>query len=569
MASVDVGMDVEIVVTHVADSTLVGTEQRFRKRRVLIGRRSANDVRFDKNRDLTVSGYHAELFLSEGNLFIQDVGSRNGTFINDRPINEPTILLPEDIVTLGVPGAKLQARWQNFVPEESITNDNFTTAESSRAIGMSTLGRFIDDVVVKERSRSRRAFLALAFALAFVVMISAGYVLFRESDIRKQQEQLRASTERQKQELVETKQAFRDTELKLAERLTAAERTLQGIRDETEERVDQKLQDLEKQLGQIRDKITEEDARVARLMIEIQERNAALERMQRQSISEDQKQQLTKELQEQIESLREKLSETQTIVRQSQTRQETWSDIVEKYRESIFLCLGYSEDTGQGIGTGFAVNRDGLIATNAHVIKTLQQFRKQFVIQNTTGKVFSITKMVAHPDHTDIRSPDVGLIQIDLGGEKVTPLPLASQQTLEQLRLGTQLGTLGFPGELTEAYLADFRPTAKRVRTVQATFKDGWIGRITNYNFENDDIRFTRYIQHSASVSPGTSGSPMFNLRGEVVAINSGTLQVQSDLTVEVDGKKTTTKISNPSAAEIAFAVRADELRIILEAFAR
>jgi hypothetical protein len=49
--------------------------------------------------------------------------------------------------------------------------------------------------------------------------------------------------------------------------------------------------------------------------------------------------------------------------------------------------------------------------------------------------------------------------------------------------------------------------------------------------------------------------------------VNSGTLQIESDLTIEVDGKKQTTRITNPSAAEIAFAVRVDELRTLLDDF--
>src|SRR5690606_24825038 len=132
MASVDVERETQIVVTHIADSTLAGTVQRFNKRRVLIGRRSTNDVRFDKNRDLMVSGHHAELYLSGDKLVSHDAGSRNGTFVNDRPLEGPVEVQPDDVVTLGVPGAKIQARFELAPPEGMATEEPLATADSKK-----------------------------------------------------------------------------------------------------------------------------------------------------------------------------------------------------------------------------------------------------------------------------------------------------------------------------------------------------------------------------------------------------------------------------------------------------
>lgn len=564
MASVGVETDTHIVVTHVADSTLVGTVQRFTKRRVLIGRRSANDVRFDKNRDLTVSGYHAELYVSDGKLFVHDVGSRNGTFVNDQPIDGPYELSPDDIVTLGVPGAKIQAKFEKAPLPGFSTDENLSTAEAKRSVGLTTVGKIIDLVVATERNRSRRGFLIMTVFMILISITGVALLYFQEDRLLQRQEEIRASSNLQQQQLVATQEALKQTD----ERLSAAEKALQSVRERNEAQVTERLLLLEKKLDQLKGHITAEDARISRLMVEIEERDAVVRRLQNdQQVSQNQRDLLTGETNRQIAALKAELAETQSQVRERQTRQETWSDLVEKYHESVFLCLGYSSDAGQGIGTGFVIRADGLLATNAHVVKVLEKYSEHFAIQNGTGKVFRISKMVAHPQHRGLQSPDVGLIQIDMQGETLRPFDLATESTLEQLRIGTQLGTLGFPGELTPAYLRDFVPNKEFVRTVQATFKDGWVGRITNYRFENDDQQFSKYIQHSASLSPGTSGSPMFNLKGEVIAVNSGTLQIESDLTIEVDGRKQTTTVTNPSAAEIAFAIRVDELRTVLENF--
>lgn len=561
MASVDVERETQIVVTHIADSTLAGTVQRFNKRRVLIGRRSTNDVRFDKNRDLMVSGHHAELYLSGDKLFIHDVGSRNGTFVNDRPLEGPVELQPDDVVTLGVPGAKIQARFELAPPEGMATEEPLATADSKKSVGLVTLGKIINGVVVAERSRARRGFLLMTLFVVAMGLVGVSLLYFRENQLRRQQDEIREYSSRQQEELAATKQALEKTD-----QLVSA--ALQSIRDRNEAEVTERLQLLEKKLDQLKGRITEDDARISRLMVEIEERDKLVRRLENdQRVSQKERDALTQETHRQIDALREQLTASQKQVRQSAARQQTWSDLVEKFHESVFLCLGYTSDSGQGIGTGFAIREDGLLATNAHVVKVLEKYQDHFAIQNGTGRIFRIRKMMAHPKHTTLQSPDVGLIQIDMEGDSVAAFTLADDSSLDQLRIGTQLGTLGFPGELTAAYLRDFRPGKKRIRTVQATFKDGWIGRITNYRFENDESRFSKYIQHSASLSPGTSGSPMFTISGSVVAVNSGTLQIESDLTIEVDGKKQTTRITNPSAAEIAFAVRVDELRTLLDDF--
>jgi S1-C subfamily serine protease len=171
--------------------------------------------------------------------------------------------------------------------------------------------------------------------------------------------------------------------------------------------------------------------------------------------------------------------------------------------------------------------------------------------------VFTIKKHLANSEFTGAASPDVGLILLEAKGHPIPALPLASSKELDKLRIGTQLGTLGFPGELQEKYLSIIDRKKKTIPSVLATFKDGWIGRMTDYKSSTARFEDAHYIQHSASLTGGTSGSPMFTKDGKVVAMNNATQEVILQSSSQ-SGKVEKARFA--SAAQIAFAIRIDEL---------
>lgn len=63
-----------------------------------LGRNSRNTIVLD---DGYVSGEHASLTWRDGQWWLQDLGSRNGTLLNDVVLGEPVVLSFGDIVTIG------------------------------------------------------------------------------------------------------------------------------------------------------------------------------------------------------------------------------------------------------------------------------------------------------------------------------------------------------------------------------------------------------------------------------------------------------------------------------------
>jgi hypothetical protein len=51
--------------------------------------------------DASVSHKHARVYHSDGEWYVEDLGSTNGTFVNDRPLTRPVVLRPGDTVSIG------------------------------------------------------------------------------------------------------------------------------------------------------------------------------------------------------------------------------------------------------------------------------------------------------------------------------------------------------------------------------------------------------------------------------------------------------------------------------------
>jgi S1-C subfamily serine protease len=144
----------------------------------------------------------------------------------------------------------------------------------------------------------------------------------------------------------------------------------------------------------------------------------------------------------------------------------------------------------EGAGSGFLIDTDGHILTNFHVVQDTQE------IEVTLGDQ---SRYRARLLGADTRN-DVALLQIDLKGRKVTPLPLADSNTLQVGQRVLAIGNpFGFQSTLTTGIVSALG------RTVQT----------------GDDTFIDAAIQTDAAINRGNSGGPLLNSHGEVIGINS------------------------------------------------
>jgi len=85
-----------------------GQVETFTKGYIGLGRHPLSDVRFDAERDLDVSSRHAAMMRKPEGYILQDLGSRNGTYVNGSRITGDTLLKDGDVIGFGVKGPAVE-----------------------------------------------------------------------------------------------------------------------------------------------------------------------------------------------------------------------------------------------------------------------------------------------------------------------------------------------------------------------------------------------------------------------------------------------------------------------------
>jgi S1-C subfamily serine protease len=73
----------------------------------IAGRHAESDLRFDPQHDLGVSAHHARFVRQHGLWYVQDLQSRNGTFVNGHAVTDATVLNDGDRILMGTGGPEL------------------------------------------------------------------------------------------------------------------------------------------------------------------------------------------------------------------------------------------------------------------------------------------------------------------------------------------------------------------------------------------------------------------------------------------------------------------------------
>ncbi len=220
--------------------------------------------------------------------------------------------------------------------------------------------------------------------------------------------------------------------------------------------------------------------------------------------------------------------------------------LYDQNKKGIFMLAS----GGQGFCTAFAI-RPSVLATNAHCIAAARAHGGTVVaLENGAhGDVsYPVADMHAHPSYREgdahSLTPDVGIVNIS--GRSAVVLPMASAQELAAMGAGDDVGLIGFPGRLMDA------------TNPVATFFGAHVGRITNASGRPGAFADSWLVQHDAPTTHGTSGSPVFNGKGHVVAVNAGGYLEGDEETVA--GRKTEVVKSSP----YKFGMRIDLVNAIL-----
>ena len=139
----------------------------------------------------------------------------------------------------------------------------------------------------------------------------------------------------------------------------------------------------------------------------------------------------------------------------------------------------------QGLGSGFIVRADGIILTNAHVVADASDV----IVKLTDKREFKAKVIVID------KPSDVAVIKIDAKN-----LPVVKLDRADDVKVGEWVLAIGSPFGFDNSVTSGI--VSAKARALPGD-------------------TYVPFIQTDVAVNPGNSGGPLFNMKGEVIGINS------------------------------------------------
>jgi len=146
------------------------------------------------------------------------------------------------------------------------------------------------------------------------------------------------------------------------------------------------------------------------------------------------------------------------------------------------------ERVESSLGSGFIVDKDGLVVTNAHVIRDAEEIMAVL----SDGREFEAEQVLID------NASDVGLLRLK---GNTGDLPVAHLAPSEALEVGDLVIAIGNPFGVGQ------------------TVTSGIVSALARSNTDINDYDF--FIQTDAAINPGNSGGPLVSMDGGVVGVNS------------------------------------------------
>jgi serine protease Do len=152
---------------------------------------------------------------------------------------------------------------------------------------------------------------------------------------------------------------------------------------------------------------------------------------------------------------------------------------------------GTTTREAESLGSGFIISPDGFVVTNNHVISAGAQGATvdEITVTMTDGKEYK-AKLIGHDD-----TADLAVLKIQGG-----PFPYVKFGDSKGARVGDWVVAIGNPFGIGSSVTA---------------------GIISALHRTTDLGGYDRFIQTDASINRGNSGGPMFDMKGQVIGINS------------------------------------------------
>ena len=176
--------------------------------------------------------------------------------------------------------------------------------------------------------------------------------------------------------------------------------------------------------------------------------------------------------------------------------------MIRRVEPSIVVLFTYNrEGKFVGQGSGFFVNQEGDVITNYHVLKGASRAE----VRMTDGSVYPVNRVIAEDEEGD-------LIRVSTNTPQNLVRPLLIRSSFPEV--GERIIVMGTPLGL------------------EKTVSDGIVSAV------REIPEFGKIIQVTAPISPGSSGSPVVNMNGEVIGVVSFFLMPGQNLNFAIPGDR-------------------------------
>lgn len=437
-----------------------GQVEVFSKAYLGLGRDPLSDVRFDAERDLDVSARHAAILRRGAQFFLRDMGSKNGTYLNGRSISADSALKDGDVIGFGPGGPTVEFH----ILEADVADDvpDAVRASASRA------------------SAPREQFKAVAPRIPTAEPQSHTGLRIA-AEVQRQTRALRRTTKILLGLLTITIAGFAWVQWKSLQsaREIAA---LQQRADSLNRAAHQLLSQFQTELQDVREALRQAQTESAELRTELAIAGSSGDASR-------------------VALLRSRLDSAEARQRGlADAAGVDYRRISQANTDAVALVLVKFSDQEVFSGTAFAIDSQGTLVTNKHVLAGEDGTRRPLgvAVKFSGSRQWFQAQVLGVAD-----SADLGVLKVNIRGGNPKVLGLAGAGGVQR---GDPVAIIGYP-------LGEDLPMEHQGQTAVAdpTLTVGTVSKVLS------DV-----VQVDGYGAPGSSGSPVFDRDGHVVAVLYG-----------------------------------------------
>jgi pSer/pThr/pTyr-binding forkhead associated (FHA) protein/S1-C subfamily serine protease len=489
--------------------------------RTRIGRGKECDIQLTGEDATSVSRVHAEIVIKpEGKAVLRDARSRNGTLVNGKLLRGEHELVAGDRVALGPSGPVLvvgnvslpeaAAAAASETPAAGIEDDAIPAKPlvPRRSFGGKGRTVFVREVI-HDASRKSSARLRRVVGSMIAVMIAGVGVLYWYSEARTE------AALQQQREILEDQQVVADS--LRSEASAEISRLRQGLEEARESSAPAAVvESLRAALVNAEERTEDLEAMLQRASVELSRSLNAADSMRQAREAEVDR--LRGELGVAAEGQESQrfLDSLRRAVRDAEQRLTNINDQLRAVGGVNLAAVAQANQAAVGLvstfvgaevydGTGFVMSASGHFVTNRHVVRPAGQTPDSVFVTLADQRVMRRAEIVSV---SEVRGPDAAVLRLpNYSGPYVGDIDWSGTR----VRQGEPAALIGFPAGLSAAL--------DETQTIRTSMSAGIFSKVTS-----------EMIQYDGFTVGGSSGSPIFNASGEVVAIHRAGLREAAGL---------------------------------------